>query len=31
MDDPNSREYILTNDALKMNSNIQDYINKKMY
>ena len=29
MDGPNSRDYILTNDALKMNSNIQNFIDKK--
>ena len=29
MHDPNSRDYILTNDALRMNSDIQNFINKK--
>ena len=29
MDGPNSRDYILTNDALKMNSDIHNFINKK--
>ena len=26
--DPNSREYILTNDAVKLNSDIQKFVNK---
>ena len=29
IEDPNSREYILTNDALKLNSDIQKFINNK--
>lgn len=28
IEEPNSREYILTNDALKLNSDIQKFVNK---
>ena len=28
-EDPNPREYILTNDALKLNYDIQKFVNKK--